>query len=135
MGYVKPEEVTSPVDRLRQYTIVYDEGENRCSYMIGYWRFDNGIWRTSIGYRENGNDNNPIGYPVSNRGGRVPIWHVVTPEIEKKLVLDLDKNCLVDPRIVWKFLERSNLTDFQIAGFKSLKQEKLAGFDKKPDAA
>ena len=77
VGYRHPENVKSPQDiLLKLVDVVLDRGPGDCAYMIGLWRSEHAPNKSAriMGFRWNGTEANPRGYPISTGW---PIWIVL----------------------------------------------------------
>ena len=78
-GYTDPHDATSPRNRLRRHTPIFDDG--RGSYSLALLDWDDGEY---VGIRWNGNlDDEPAGNPNS-RGN--PTWFVLPPEVGRAVL-------------------------------------------------
>lgn len=73
MSYVNPQEVLSPKSHWYLFEVVLDRGEGDCAYALGEWDGER-----RIGFRWNGNHDNPIGNPQS-RG--YATWTILDPNL------------------------------------------------------
>jgi hypothetical protein len=85
MSYVRPERVLSPKDRVGGVLeVIHDPQENGMSVARILWEDEDAGPREVIAIRWNGNDERPLGNPVSRRQ---PTWFVVddyvAPQIEE----------------------------------------------------
>lgn len=78
MSYVEPGDVKSPKARWYLFEVVLDRGPRNCAYALGEWDGDR-----RIGFRWNGNDDNPIGNPQS-RG--LPTWTMLDEAMHEAVV-------------------------------------------------
>ena len=78
MSYVKPEEVRSPKAHWYLFEVVLDRGQGNCAYALGEWDGER-----RIGFRWNGNEDNPIGNPQS-RG--LPTWTMLDKALHKPII-------------------------------------------------
>ena len=78
MGYVKPDDVISPKALWQLNEVLLDCGPGNGAYALGLWE-----GRPRIGFRWNGDDENPIGNPQS-RG--LPTWTMLDPELHEAVI-------------------------------------------------
>lgn len=83
MSYVRPEDVRSPKAFWHLVAVLLDQGPDGCAFALGTWDGE-----PRIGFRWNGNDENPIGNPQS-RG--LPTWTMLDPELHEVVAALLSK--------------------------------------------
>lgn len=81
MSYTRPEEVLSPRNRVvRVLEVIHDPREEGMSVARVLWKNEDGTEQQVIATRWNGNDERPLGNPIS-RGQ--PTWFVVDKYAEQ----------------------------------------------------
>lgn len=90
MSYIKPHEVISPKAHWKLIKVLLDRGATGCAYALGEWD-----GRRSLGFRWNGNDENPIGNPQS-RG--LPTWTILDEYSHTALLALLTDDAKVSAR-------------------------------------
>jgi hypothetical protein len=75
MPYVLPQNVVSPKSYWRLDRIIIDGGAEDPIWALGSW-YNSGteLWEPVIGHRWNGNDEHPLGTPISRQ---YPTWHII----------------------------------------------------------
>ena len=77
MSFTDPNNVTSPKNRWRLCSVLYNSPDGYWSVAEGQWKND-GKWEDVLAIRWNGDKNSKIGQPQSH--GR-PIWFIVPDEL------------------------------------------------------
>ena len=78
MPYIKPSDVRSPKTKWYLFEVILDRGPLNCAYALGEWEGER-----RIGFRWNGDDDNPIGNPQS-RG--LPTWTMLDTALHEGVV-------------------------------------------------
>ncbi len=88
MSPIRPADVRSPKAHWQLIEVLLDRGPGDCAYALGEWDGER-----RIGFRWNGDNNNPIGNPQS-RG--LPTWTMLDPKLHDAVisVLPADKQSL-----------------------------------------
>ena len=73
--YVHPQSVTSPQRFLGPFEVVSNNGPGDGAYMEGWWGAA-GQRSFVLGFRWNGTDNDPMGFPISR--GQYPTWIILS---------------------------------------------------------
>ena len=77
MAYIQPGNVISPKAKWRLVDVVLDRGESDCAYALGMWEN-----RRCIGFRWNGNEEQPLGNPQS-RG--LSTWTILDRKLHQAI--------------------------------------------------
>ncbi|MCH7693443.1 MAG: hypothetical protein IID50_08380 [Proteobacteria bacterium] len=83
MTFVKPDDVKSPKAHWYLFEVVLDRGPGNCAYVLGE---RDGVRR--IGFRWNGNDDNPIGNPQSRA---LPTWTMLDEAMHEAVIAMLPR--------------------------------------------